>query len=354
MTVDRALLAAIRASRGVIDGTSLESARSVLAAPWRVAVIGRTSAGKSSFVNRRTGARSPVGLGGVTRRVEEVPFDGGLVLDTPGIDDPDEAVLILETVLETVDAAVWVVDGLQPMTASERAVVETTLPPGMPLWVVVAKLDLVEPEERDSVLQRVRSLAAPRRPIAVQAFDLRTGGIDAVSLSSIGRVPLPGPRRAAAILDRVAQIRAALASVPFPPHPDEIRDRWRQEVRAAVRGIEARIAGGGITHQIDAIAALSTEAPQVVEAVVRRCGAHPPRLPLPDPPARTVLDQMLASLSGAEGARRAVRAAAARWLAEGEWALDDGWSGAAPLGRAAVARRELDRALAELERAARV
>lgn len=354
MTVERALLDAIRASRGVIDASPLEGARAVLEAPWRTAVVGRTSSGKTSFVNRRTGTSRPIGLGGVTGAVEEIPFDDGIAIDTPGIDDPDEALMVLEPVIDGADAVVWVVDGLQPMTASERAVVASCLPEGIPLWVVITKLDLVDPIERDSILERARALAAPHRPLAVQAFDLRKGSFDAVSLASVGRVPLPGPRRTGWIRDHAARARAAVATLPPAPHPDEIRDRWREEVRAAVRAIEVRIASGAIAHQTDAVAALAAEAPRTVASVVRSTGIHAPRLPLPEPPAHTALDQLLAGLAGGGGARRALRAEAARWLAEGEWALDTDWTGAEPLARAADARRALERALGELERSVRV
>ncbi|MEZ4237860.1 MAG: GTPase [Myxococcota bacterium] len=77
-----ALDEAIAAAEGQVEAAPLQLARRLCDAPWRVAVIGRTSVGKSSLVARLTGQPRPVGLGGVTDEVAEVAVDGAVVLDT--------------------------------------------------------------------------------------------------------------------------------------------------------------------------------------------------------------------------------------------------------------------------------
>jgi hypothetical protein len=123
-------------------------------------------------------------------------------------------------------------------------------------------------------------------------------------------------------------------------------------VKGAARRVEARIDEGKLRHEVEALAALSELAPTVVEGV--RSGVEPPpTLPWPEAAARSLAHQVLAELSGGEGARKAVRASAARWMAAGEVALRD-WRGAEEqrsrsLRRSALARA-LDLVQAELER----
>jgi energy-coupling factor transporter ATP-binding protein EcfA2 len=351
-----ALVEAIEAARGIAEPAPLRAALAILEAPWRVVVVGRTSAGKSTLVALLTGARRPVGLGGVTAEVEEVPRGEDLVVDTPGIDDPDDAVLTLAPALAEADAAVWVVDGLQPMTASERAVLREVLPPGLPLAVVVSKLDLVEPEEHDAVVGRVRELSHGARDVV--GLDLRRAR--PADVADLGRLDPPGPRRAAALRQAMSRIRAALQAAPAPVGPEELEAAVRDRLRGVVRELDARIAALSLDDPHEAELALRRGVERVLGELLapwssrggpppRSARGAPPRLPLPDVTERSVLSQVRDELAGAEGARRALKASAARWLQEVQWVLHDGWAGADEARARVAARRRLDEALEALD-----
>ncbi len=162
----------VRTARDRIDTEALSEALSALDAHWRVTVLGRRSVGKSSLINAVLGRpERKVGLGGVTTEVAIVVESTLTLVDTPGIEDEAGALRVLQPLLEESDAAVWVVDGLQPMTATERRVVSGALVPNTPLWVVVSRLDLADPTDVDAVLARVSLLAEPFAPEGVRRID---------------------------------------------------------------------------------------------------------------------------------------------------------------------------------------
>jgi tRNA U34 5-carboxymethylaminomethyl modifying GTPase MnmE/TrmE len=348
MSLERALQAARDAARGVVGDGPLERAQSLLAAPHRVVVVGRTSSGKTTVVNRQLPPEDahPVGLGGVTRAVRPRPSGDLLWLDCPGIDDPDAAVMELGPLLDEADAAVWVVDALQPMTASERAVLSQVLEPGTALWVVVGKLDLVEPEERDSVLERVRLLAAPYGAREVRGGDSRREPLLALTPAQIP----PGPARKERIRAELVAQRQALSALPRVVHPDVLRERFRAGVKAAVEAIDAQIGRGGVTHETDALISLKQRAEALLREMAELTAGAGPRLPVPDAPAHTAMRQVVAGLAGGGGARRALKAGAARWLLEGELALED-WPSRRRWEAEAEARRKVEEALEGVEEA---
>lgn len=349
MSLERALQAAQSAARGVVRDEPIERALALLAAPRTVAVVGRTSAGKTTLINRQTGrlARSsplPTGLGGVTREVVALPEGPLLWHDTPGIDDPDSAVLELGPVLERTDGVVWVVDALQPMTASERATLSALLRQGTSLWVVVARLDLVEPEERGSVLERARVLAAPYAPLQVVGGDNRRDSALALSLSGMA----PGPWRRDQIRAELSSLREALGKLPPVTHPDRLRERFRAAVREIVQEVGARIDRGGIAHEAEALGALHQRADEVLRELHAMTQGQGPALPMPETPSYTSLGQVVAGLAGGGGARRALKASAGRWMLEGELALAD-WPRARAWQEMAEAREALSSALDAVE-----
>jgi small GTP-binding protein len=344
MSLERALQAARDAALGVVSDGPLERAQAQLAPPHRVVVVGRTSAGKTTLVNRQLSPDQAlaVGLGGVTREVAARPGGELLWLDTPGIDDPDAAVMELGPVLDEADAVVWVVDALQPMTASERAVLSQVLEPGTALWVVVAKLDLVEPEERDSVLERVRLLAMPYGARSVRGGDGRREGL--LEISGLG----PGPSRKERIRAELVAQRQQLRALPHVVHPDELSQRFRAGVKAAVDAIDGQIGRGMVTHETDALLALKQRAEVLLSELHELTRGLGPRMPVPEAPAHTAMRQVVAGLAGGGGARRALKAGAARWLLEGEVALED-WPSRGRWKREAEARRRVAEALAGVE-----
>lgn len=315
-------------------GPEVQAIRALALAPLRVVLIGRTGVGKTSLLNRALAAQRPTGLGGVTAAVEE-HGDEEVWIDTPGIDDPLRAIDVLGPVLDRADRALWVVDGLQPMTASEREVVAAILPAGLPLQVVVSRADLLDPDELPTVLARVRSLAP--QAIAVDAADLRRE-----------RPALPDSAGAPRWAQVAAALDAARARLRPPPAAEEVDGAWRAEVRALVHQIEADLTSHGWTaHEVDALAALSAGAEGVIARVRARAEDA---LPLPSPEEAARTNPVLAGLAGAGGAVRALRAAAQRWLLAGELALREEWSGRETRARerAAYARfaAAVDRALA--------
>jgi GTP-binding protein EngB required for normal cell division len=347
MSVADALRSAIRAAAGLVDPAPLEDALRLLLEPPVLAVVGRVAAGKSTLVGWLSGAPRRTGLGGVTQVLERVSSAVGVLLDTPGIDDPDAAMLGLDSVLEDADGAIWVVDGLQPLTASERDVLAATLPPGRPLWIVVSKADLLDPAEVPVVVARVRDLSSAHAPLQIRALDLRTAARAGADPQGLGVLSGIGPRRAGRVRGAIDEVRGALAAVPVPPGPEELRASWRSAVRAAVVAVEQELASGAVTDRYAALHVLCERAPEALAAVRRAASpAPPPPLPLPSTPVADARSMVLAGLTGGlEGARRALKAEAARWLAEGELALAEPWPGSEVLAIARARRAKLARAL---------
>lgn len=355
MSLSRALDEAIDAAEGLVDPAPLVAAAAMLQRPWRVAVVGRVAAGKSTLINWLAGAQIlPTGLGGTTRALRSVEAQGSVLVDTPGMDAPAESLLTLQPVLESVDAVLWVVDGLQPVTASEREILEGTLIEGTPLTVVVSKIDLLEDSDRIAVLRRAELLASRWSLQQVRGLDLRSAARQHADPGALGAPTLPGPRRCAAVKQALAQIRASLAQLGTPPSLRELLSAWTTAIRGAVAEVEAAITAGRILHKAEALAALAERAPQVTATIRRLLQPEvPPRLPSPDAPHTTVMRQVIAGLSGQEGASRALKAGAARWLAEGQLTLQDWWAEQTDLQRRVEAHQRLRACLSAVEAATR-
>ena len=336
-----------------VDPAALRAATAALADPWRVAVVGRVGSGKSSLINALApGSARPVGLGGVTTACVDVPVGTDLViLDTPGIDDPDRALVALQPVLEGVDAVIWVIDGLQPMTASERDVMAASLVDQTPLTLVVSKADLQDEADREAVVRRAKILAEGWRLQQVVPLDLRTTAQD-VPPSLVAPRP-PGPRRSRAILDAIDAIEADLAGIPTLPGQRELVAAWSAAIRRAADAVDADITAGRITHKTDALVALGEHTRSASAAVQAALGpVAAPRLPAPEAPSTAALAQVLGGMSGREGAHRVLKAGAARWLAEGQLVLQEWWLDQDDLRARAAAIEALRGHLAAVRRAA--
>lgn len=280
-------------------------------APWRVVVVGRTSVGKSTLVNRVAGERvRPTGLGGVTREPAEVVVGDGIWVDTPPLEEasPD---------LAEADQVVWVVDGLQPVTLSERTTLREALPEGTPLEVRVSRFDLVDPAEHAAILDRVRALAPPAR--SVLGLDLRR---DPLALDR----PERSPRRVRALRAAILELRETLPEVLDPTRiREEARAAWRALVQEAEAAVERAVREQDVWHRDVALRRLRDEARGAVEGFAVP-GVGPVHMPLPDPPAGRPVEALLGGLGGAESALRNVRAQAGRWLMDGELTLADALS----------------------------
>lgn len=339
--------------RGTVDREPLLRAERALRAPWHIVLVGRTSAGKSTLAGWLTGTPQPTGLAGVTQQIRPLPVGDDLVLvDTPGIDDPDRAVVELQPLLERADEVFWIVDGLQPGTASERDVLAHTLVEGTPLRILISKADLIEPDEIDAVVKRVRHLASRWSPVSVTAHDLRAAAVHGYPTGDLLHPRRPSPRQRRIVLEALDEVNQALAAQPDHLSLDTLLDTWREAVRQAVRTVEADIEAGRIHHKTDALAALGATVTHVHDAVRAVLGPlAPPRLPHPDPPTVTAMGQVLGGMSGQEGAARVLKAGAARWLAEGQLVLREWWADQGTLRSQLDGRSDLDARIAAIRAA---
>lgn len=121
----------------------------VLRDGYRIVIVGRPNAGKSSLLNLLAGQDTAIvtEVAGTTRDVlrEIVNIDGLMVelVDTAGLrDDPDrieaEGIRRAREALVSADAVLWIRDASEPAAA----VIDEQLPRGVPLIVVHNKIDL--------------------------------------------------------------------------------------------------------------------------------------------------------------------------------------------------------------------
>jgi GTP-binding protein EngB required for normal cell division len=251
--------------------------------PLRVAIVGEFNAGKSSFINALLGEPvAPVGVLPTTAtlntlvwapdrfaRIERsspafgpdrVISHGELkstlagldpasvakvtlyapleplrrieILDTPGFNASDAAhAETARRAFKETHAAIWLCDATQPLKESERAVLAEIQDAGLPLVVLVNKVDRLDPEKPEQLaaaLEHVQSglsaagLSVEAAPIAFSArlaLSARTGDSSALSRSGWSEVE--------SLLERVLVDRS-----------DLLRERV---LRRRARGIAARL-----------------------------------------------------------------------------------------------------------------
>ena len=288
-----------------------EAALQAVASPARTVIVGLVGVGKTTLANRWLGAAHPTGLGGVTREVVRSERDGALLIDTPGIDRPEEAALLLQPLLADADALVWVIDGLQPLTHSERRVLEQACPPHLQLTAIVARADLLD-DQATEVLERVERQLGPRVASPPVALDLRSDPLPPLPLG-----PTPRARRRAR-----AAVEATTRSLGRPvPTPQEAAQGARDRVRELVDQLIAELHQGRLSSKVDARLALRARGPAALEGLL----PEPVALPTPPPVDQGPRARALGSFSGIEGATRRMRADAARWLADVQIAISDAY-----------------------------
>jgi hypothetical protein len=212
------LVTALR--RVAVPTERVEAAVSRWQSPPRLVVVGRQGVGKTTLCNAWSGQRWPVGLGGTTDAPQVAPLGLATLVDTPAI----ERFFDLDEALGVADGMVWVIDGLAPLFASERA----QLAPWtsrLPTLAIVSRVDMVDAEEHREVVERVSTLLGLTPILA----DLRRAP---------PRVTLPAGvdaarrRRFEAALDDVL---ALVNAVPRLPERSEVVARlgalWRTTVR---------------------------------------------------------------------------------------------------------------------------
>jgi tRNA modification GTPase len=159
---DAALLASIDDCRLAFDAL-LESASAgrVLRDGYRVVIVGKPNAGKSSLLNRLSGEDAAIvtEVAGTTRDIlrEQINIDGLAVelIDTAGLrDDPDrieeEGIRRAREALKSADAVLWIQDANESAAAS----IDEDIPEGAELIIVRNKIDETgnEPGYVDGVL----------------------------------------------------------------------------------------------------------------------------------------------------------------------------------------------------------
>jgi len=121
----------------------------VLRDGFRVVIVGKPNAGKSSLLNLLSGEDAAIvtELAGTTRDIlrEQIDIDGLAVelVDTAGLrDDPDrieeEGIRRARKAMSNADAVLWIQDVSDPAAAT----LDETLPQGVPVAVVLNKIDL--------------------------------------------------------------------------------------------------------------------------------------------------------------------------------------------------------------------
>lgn len=194
--------------------------------PVRVAIVGEFNAGKSTFINAVMGADvAPTGVLPTTATLHHlryapdpfarIQFDSGDVrerivpstelraalaacdpdtvrrveilmpiasltrveiLDTPGFNAPDARhTAAARSAFEEADAAIWLLDGAQPLKDSERKILEDARAARLPVQMLVNKSDRLAPADLAQVMQTVvvslaeAGLASWSPPIALSA-----------------------------------------------------------------------------------------------------------------------------------------------------------------------------------------
>ena len=166
---------------------------------------------------------------------------------------------MLEALLGELDAIVWLVDGLQPLTAVERDAFDDAVAHGVAVHVLVSRFDLLGPEDRRGVLRRVRALSAPRNPLTLLPVDPRDpdgGVLDALSVVE----PSRSPRRRARLRVALEQVHAALGHLPAPPSPgaelERVLEAWRELARQALDATRQQVRDGELLFRDQAREAL--------------------------------------------------------------------------------------------------
>lgn len=169
-----------------------------------VALVGRPNAGKSSLLNALVGER----IAAVSRRPQttrnrvvgiwNADQMQAVLLDTPGLHDAwtllnRKMVETAEKVLQEVDAVAWIVDATEPvrevaagrpaLDPGLRSVRERLAASGLPLVVVLNKVDLVEKPALLPVIAAFAEAGGPVVPVSAR----RREGLDVLA-SVVGRL----------------------------------------------------------------------------------------------------------------------------------------------------------------------
>lgn len=246
--------AIMRAAQSFADLAAQVSVGRVLRDGYRIVIVGKPNAGKSSLMNQLSGEETAIvtEVAGTTRDIlrEQINIDGLAVelVDTAGLrDNPDrieaEGIRRARDALRKADAALWIQDAGE----GEQDAIDEDLPDDIPIIVVRNKIDLTgEPAGADPENERcirvsaksgaglgelrtqIRRLAG-YRDLGEQTITARRRHVEALQRASehfdAGRRALDDERAGEVFAEELRLAHQALGEITGATTPDDLLGR---------------------------------------------------------------------------------------------------------------------------------
>jgi GTP-binding protein Era len=147
-----------------------------------VALVGRPNVGKSTLVNKVLGRKVSITADKpqTTRHrvagVRSTPGYQLILLDMPGFQKPMDALTrrmqdLVDSTISEVDAVLFVLDGSETIGAGDRYIGRALAGATTPVIAAVNKIDLLDADRREAVLEEARTLVPSAEVVAVSALD---------------------------------------------------------------------------------------------------------------------------------------------------------------------------------------